>query len=162
MSGLIANRNRGTNDPFHEHSTLNTGHHRDRVHCRRPDPGVMQRPSRKPGTKIVTRPWIIRWFIFAFTAAATALCVLEWGPGKPSTTHASVNMTVAFAIVSLSAVNIGLIMRCERQAPWSSPLFPCPGWILTRVVVELNMLQRLLFRPGLSPASCGTNGPNTF
>jgi hypothetical protein len=33
----------------------------------------MQRPPRKPGTKIVTRPWIIRWFIFGFVVAATAL-----------------------------------------------------------------------------------------
>jgi P-type Ca2+ transporter type 2C len=114
-----------------------------------PDPGVMQRPPRKPGTKIVTRPWIIRWFIFGFVVAVTALLVLNFGPGKPSTTHASVNMTMAFAIVSLSAVNIGLVMRRERQAPWSSPVFPylgwiILGWILTWAAVELGMLQRLL------------------
>jgi P-type Ca2+ transporter type 2C len=114
-----------------------------------PDPGVMQRPPRKPGTKIVTRPWIIRWFIFGFVVAVTALCVLEWGPGKPSTTHASVNMTMAFAIVSFSAVNIGLVMRRERQAPWSFPVFPflgwiILGWILTWAAVQLNMLQSLL------------------
>jgi Ca2+-transporting ATPase len=115
----------------------------------------MQRPPRKPGTKIVTRPWIIRWFIFGFVVAATALSVLEWGPGKPSTTHASVNMTMAFAVVSLSAVNIGLVMRRERQAPWSSPVFPYLGWIilgwvLTWAAVELNMLQRLLDTTSLS------------
>ena len=120
-----------------------------------PDPGVMQRPPRKPGTKIVTRPWIIRWFVFGFVVAATALSVLEWGPGKPSTTHASVNMTMAFAIVSLSAVNIGLVMRRERQAPWSSPVFPylgwiILGWILTWAAVELGMLQRLLDTTSLS------------
>jgi len=120
-----------------------------------PDPGVMQRPPRKPGTKIVTRPWIIRWFIFGFVVAATALSVLEWGPGKPSTTHASVSMTMAFAIVSLSAVNIGLVMRRERQAPWSSPVFPYLGWIIlgwvfTWAAVELNMLQRLLDTTSLS------------
>ena len=120
-----------------------------------PDPGVMQRPPRKPGTKIVTRAWIIRWFIFGFVVAATALSVLEWGPGKPSTTHASVNMTMAFAIISLSAVNIGLVMRRERQAPWSSPVFPYLGWIilgwvLTWAAVELNMLQRLLDTTSLS------------
>ena len=114
-----------------------------------PDPGVMQRPPRKPGTKIVTTPQVIRWFVTGFVVAATALCVLEWGPGKPSTTHASVNMTMAFAVVSFSAVNIGLIMRRERQAPWSSPVFPylgwiILGWILTWAAVELNMLQRLL------------------
>jgi Ca2+-transporting ATPase len=115
----------------------------------------MQRPPRKPGTKIVTRPWIIRWFIFGFVVAATALCVLEWGPGKPSTTQASVNMTMAFAIVSFSAVNIGLVMRRERQAPWSSPVFPylgwiILGWILTWAAVELGMLQRLLDTTSLS------------
>jgi Ca2+-transporting ATPase len=120
-----------------------------------PDPGVMQRPPRKPGTKIVSRPQIIRWFVTGFVVAATALAVLEWGPGKPSTTHASVNMTMAFAIVSLSAVNIGLIMRRERQAPWSSPVFPylgwiILGWILTWAAVELNMLQRLLDTTSLS------------
>jgi P-type Ca2+ transporter type 2C len=120
-----------------------------------PDPGVMQRPPRKPGTKIVTRPWIIRWFIFGFVVAVTALLVLNFGPGKPSTTHASVNMTMAFAIVSLSAVNIGLVMRRERQAPWSSPMFPylgwiILGWILTWAAVELGMLQRLLDTTSLS------------
>ena len=120
-----------------------------------PDPGVMQRRPRRPGTKIVTRPWIIRWFVFGFVVAGTALSVLEWGPGKPSTTHPSVNMTMAFAIVSLSAVNIGLVMRRERQAPWSSPVFPylgwiILGWILTWAAVELNMLQRLLDTTSLS------------
>ena len=120
-----------------------------------PDPGVMQRPPRKPGTKIVTTPQVIRWFVTGFVVAATALSVLEWGPGKPSTTAASVNMTMAFAIVSLSAVNIGLVMRRERQAPWSSPVFPylgwiILGWILTWAAVELNMLQRLLDTTSLS------------
>jgi Ca2+-transporting ATPase len=114
-----------------------------------PDPGVMQRPPRKPGTKIVNTPQVIRWVVSGFVVAATALAVLAWGPGKPSTTHASVSMTMAFAIVSLSAVNIGLIMRRERQAPWASPVFPylgwiILGWILTWAAVELHMLQRLL------------------
>jgi Ca2+-transporting ATPase len=120
-----------------------------------PDPGVMQRPPRKPGTKIVNTPQIIRWVVSGFVIAATALAVLAWGPGKPSTTHASVSMTMAFAIVSLSAVNIGLIMRRERQAPWASPVFPylgwiILGWILTWAAVELQMLQRLLDTTSLS------------
>jgi Ca2+-transporting ATPase len=64
-------------------------------------------------------------------------------------------MTMAFAIVSLSAVNIGLVMRRERQAPWASPVFPylgwiILGWILTWAAVELGMLQRLLDTMSLS------------
>ena len=58
-------------------------------------------------------------------------------------------MTMAFAIVALSAVNLGVVLRREREAPWSSPVFPyfgwiILGWVLTWAAVELNMLQRLL------------------
>jgi P-type Ca2+ transporter type 2C len=125
-----------------------------------PDPGVMKRPPRKPGSKIVTRPWVIRWFIFGFVVAAAALSVLEWAPGETSTTEASVPMTMAFAIVSLSAVNVGLVMRREREAPWSSPVFPFLGWIilgwlLTWAAVELGMFQRLLDTTSLSGGEWG-------
>ena len=78
-----------------------------------PDPAVMQRPPREPGSKIVNRSQVIRWFVTGFLIAATALAVLAWGPGKPSTAHPSINMTMAFAVVSLSAVNLGLVMRRE-------------------------------------------------
>jgi Ca2+-transporting ATPase len=120
-----------------------------------PDPGVMQRPPRKPGTKIVNPPQIVRWVVTGFIIAASALAVLAWGPDEPSTTEASVAMTMAFAIVSLSAVNIGLVMRREREAPWSSPVFPYLGWIilgwvLTVLAVELNVLERLLDTTSLS------------
>ena len=58
-------------------------------------------------------------------------------------------MTMAFAIVSFSSVNVGLVMRREREQAWSSPVFPFLGWIilgwvLTWAAVELHMLQRLL------------------
>src|SRR5690348_14400843 len=126
-----------------------------------PDPGVMQRPPRKPGTKIVNRPQIIRWVVTGFVVAVTALCVLAFGPGNPSTTHASASMTMAFAVVSFSAVNIGLIMRRERQAPWASPVFPFLGWIIlgwviTWAAVELHMLQRLLDTTSLTGGEWGT------
>src|ERR1700752_3934506 len=109
----------------------------------------MRRPPRTSGSKIVNAPQVIRWFASGFLVAAAALAVLAFGPGKPSTTHASASMTMAFAIVSLSAVNLGLVMRREREPAWSSPVFPylgwiILGWILTWAAVELNMLQQLL------------------
>ena len=111
--------------------------------------GVMQRPPRTPGTKIVNTPQIVRWVVTGFVLAACGLAVLAWGPDEPSTTEPSVSMTMAFAVVSLSAVNVGLVMRREREAPWSSPVFPYLGWIicgwvLTWAAVELDMLSRLL------------------
>ena len=114
-----------------------------------PDPGVMQLPPRPPGTRIVNRPQVVRWALSGFVVAVTALSLLQWGPDQPSTTHASVSMTMAFAVVAFSAVNLGVVMRRERQAPWSSPMFPYFGWLiggwaLTWAAVELGMLQRLL------------------
>jgi Ca2+-transporting ATPase len=64
-------------------------------------------------------------------------------------------MTMAFAVVALSAVNLGLIMRREREPAWSSPIFPyltwiIAGWALTWAAVELQMFQRLLETVSLS------------
>ena len=114
-----------------------------------PDPSVMQRPPRHPGTKIVNRPQVVRWLVSGFVVAVTALGLLAWGPDKPSTTLPSISMTMAFAFVSLTAVNLGVVMRREREAPWSSPLFPYFGWIilgwlLTWAAVGLSLFQRLL------------------
>jgi Ca2+-transporting ATPase len=114
-----------------------------------PDPSVMQRPPRKPGTRIVTRPQIVRWLVSGFIVATIALAVLEWGPDNPSTDHASASMTMAFGVVALTAMNLGIVMRREREAPWSSPVFPyfwciIAGWTLTWAAIELPMLERLL------------------
>jgi Ca2+-transporting ATPase len=122
-----------------------------------PDPGVMQRPPRAPGTRIVNRPQIVRWFVSGLVVAVSALCVLSWGPDEPSTEVPSVSMTMAFAVVALSAVNMGLVMRREREPVWSSPIFPylgwiCLGWALTWAAVELDMLQRLLLSTSLTGA----------
>jgi Ca2+-transporting ATPase len=125
-----------------------------------PDPGVMQMPPRKPGTRIVNTPQIIRWLISGLLVAVAALSVLEWGPDAPSTKHASVSMTMTFAIVSLSAVNFGIVMRRERQVPWAQPLFPFFTWILLGwgaiwAAVELSMFQRLLLTESLSGRQWG-------
>jgi Ca2+-transporting ATPase len=122
-----------------------------------PDPGVMQRPPRKPGSRIATQPQAVRWLISGFIISSLALMVLSWGPDTPSTTDPSVSMTMAFAVVALSAVNNGLVMRREREAWWSAPIFPYLGWImlgwaLTWAAVELNMLQRLLDTVSLTGA----------
>jgi Ca2+-transporting ATPase len=120
-----------------------------------PDPGVMELPPRRPGTRIVNVPQIVRWAISGFLVAVCALGVLQFGPDDPSTTVGSASMTMAFAVVALSAVNLGVVLRRERQAPWSSPMLPyfgwlMAGWALTWAAVELGMLQRLLDTVSLS------------
>jgi len=66
-------------------------------------------------------------------------------------------MTMAFTVVALSAVNMGFVMRRERQVPWSAPLFPYLGWImlgwaLTIAAVETRALQRILDTVSLTGA----------
>ena len=119
------------------------------------DPGVMQLPPRSPRARIVNTGQVVRWAISGFIVAASALALLEWGPDEPNTATGSVSMTMAFAVVALSTANLGVVMRRERQAPWSRPLFPYFGWILaswglTWAAVELGMLQRLLDTVSLS------------
>ena len=114
-----------------------------------PDPGVMRRPPRTPGTRIVNTPQILRWVLSGFVVAVAAIGILQFGPDEPSTKTGSASMTMAFAVVALSAVNLGLVMRREREPVWSAPVFPYLGWIilgwvLTWAAVELSMLQRLL------------------
>ena len=125
-----------------------------------PDPGVMQMPPRAPGTRLVNTPQVVRWLVSGFLVAVCALSVLQWGPDEPSTTTASVSMTMAFGIVSLSAINFGLVMRRERQAPWATPVFPFLGWILLGwaaiwAAIELGMLQRLLLTESLTGRQWG-------
>ena len=122
-----------------------------------PDPGVMQRPPRKPGTRIVTNPQIVRWLISGFLVAFSALSLLMWGPDEPSTEFPSISMTMAFAVVALSAVNMGLVMRREREPVWATPVFPYLGWILlgwtlTLLAVEFQFLQRILLTESLTGA----------
>jgi len=83
-----------------------------------------------------------------------------WGPGSPSTTHASTSMTMCFALVSLTAVNLGIVMRRDRQSPFASPLFPfytyiLVGWALIWAAVELPMLERVLDTVSLSAGQFG-------
>ncbi len=54
-----------------------------------PDPGVMHRPPRTPGSRIATRAQTVRWAITGFIISALALMVLAWGPDEPSTENPS-------------------------------------------------------------------------
>jgi len=124
------------------------------------DHSVMQRPPRPPGIRIVNAPQVVRWLVSGFLVAAAGLGVLVWGPGSPSTTHASTSMTMCFALVSLTAVNLGIVMRRDRQSPFASPLFPfytyiLVGWALIWAAVELPMLERVLDTVSLSAGQFG-------
>ena len=125
-------------------------HRRHRVHRRRPRPrrdaaaaaqarheDRHRAPGRSAGSSAASSSRPARWRCWSGARTSRAR------------RRRRSSMTMAFAIVAISAVNLGLVMRREREAPWSSPVFPylgwiILGWILTWAAVELNMLQRLL------------------
>lgn len=119
------------------------------------DPGVMLRPPRDPSAKLVNRSTVIRWLAFGFVIASSALALLSWGPDEPSPTDPSISMTMAFGVVALSTVLIGLSMRRKIQPAWASPLFPFVSWIglgvlLIWLSIELRAFQRVLGTVSLS------------
>ena len=104
-----------------------------------PDPSVMQRPPRKPGTRIVTRPQIVRWVDQRLRRRGQrARGARRGAPTSRARRMPSMSMTMAFAIVALSAVNLGLVMRREREPVWSSPVFPYLGLDHPRVDPHLG------------------------
>ena len=124
-----------------------------------PDPGVMQRPPRKPGTRIVHPPQIVRWVISGFVVAVSALAVLAWGPGRAEH-HDAVDLDD-------DGVRHRRAERGEprpRDAPrararGSSPVFPYLGWIilgwaLTWAAVELTC-SSACSTPSRSPGGSG-------
>ena len=114
----------------------------------------MQRPPRKPGTKIVTRPWIIRWFISG-----------SWSPPPPCACSNGAPASPAPPSVGQHdhGVRDHLVQRGQHR-PGHAPRTPGTvvlpsvpllgwiilGWILTWAAVELGMLQRLLDTTSLS------------
>lgn len=60
----------------------------------------------------------------------TALGAPQYGPDEPSTTDPSVSKTMAFVVIAFSAVDLGLVLRREREPAWSRPILPWLGWII--------------------------------
>ena len=107
----------------------------DRLHRRRPRPerhAAAAAQARAPGSS--TRPQIVRWARQRLPRRGQRARRARVGSGRAEhRATPSVSMTMAFAIVALSAVNLGVVMRREREAPWSSPVFPYLGWIIARL-----------------------------
>ena len=87
-----------------------------------PDPGVMQRPPRTPGSRIATRAQTVRWAITGFIVSALALMVLAWGPDEPSPVEPTASMTMAYVVLGLATVLSALLMRRTPESGLLAPI----------------------------------------
>ncbi|MEO1064693.1 MAG: cation-transporting P-type ATPase [Actinomycetota bacterium] len=114
-----------------------------------PDPGAMDRPPRDRTQPIASRRSVLLWVLTGVSAGLAALVPLLWGPDEPSTDGPSIAMTMAFGVVGLSTLLLGLAWRRDASPAWTGPLWPFVGWLaaggaVVWLAIELPVLQRWL------------------
>ncbi|WP_227999613.1 cation-translocating P-type ATPase [Nocardia australiensis] len=139
----------------------------------RAEPGIMSRPPRPQGEPVITRPMLLRAWLFlgalsAVLALAGFFAVLlfaGWQPGDPTgpgtALHQPYLQAVTMVFVGMVAGQIGTAFaaRTERASLWSIGILSNPMllWgiafeiVLTAAVVYLPLLQHLLGTAALAP-----------
>jgi Ca2+-transporting ATPase len=119
------------------------------------DPDVMHRPPRDPKIPITNRSAIMFWVIYAAVLFLAAFTPLVAGPGKPSTDHASVSLTMAFVVMGLGTVFNALTNRRDPTSGLTAPILKALAISLVPVTLlylgtELPHLQAGLMTTSLT------------
>ncbi|HET6986389.1 MAG TPA: cation-transporting P-type ATPase [Kribbella sp.] len=120
------------------------------------DPDVMHRPPRDPAVPITNRGAVVLWIVYALVLFLAAFAPLVAGPDEPSTTQASVSMTMTFVVMGLGTVFNGLVNRRDPTSGLTPPIVKALGIAVIPVVMlflatQLPTLQRGLHTLPLSP-----------
>ena len=120
-----------------------------RVHRRRAGPGRHAAAAAQARARIVTRPRSSAGSSAASSSPRSHSSCCSTGRTSRARPTGPVSMTMAFAFVALTAVNIGLVMRRERERALVLPDLPVPRVDHPRVGAHLGggraqLLQRLL------------------
>ena len=117
------------------------------------DPDVMHRPPRDPKLPIANRVAITMWLVYATALFVAAVVPLITGPDQPSTDHASVSMTMTFAVMGFGTVFNAITNRRDPTSGLASPIVKAVGISMITVALvflatELPRLQgALMTRP---------------
>ncbi len=121
------------------------------------DPDVMHRPPRDPKLPIANRVAITMWLVYATALFVASVVPLIAGPDQPSTDHASVSMTMTFAVMGFGTVFNAITNRRDPTSGLASPIVKAVGISMITVALvflatELPRLQgALMTRPLTGP-----------
>ena len=119
------------------------------------DPNVMHRPPRDPKLPITNRTAVILWIVYGSVLAAAAFVPLVAGPDDPSTSHASVSLTMTFVVMGLGTVFNALTNRRDPASGLAPPILVAAGvavvpTALIFLATQLPSLQRGLLTTSLT------------
>jgi Ca2+-transporting ATPase len=86
------------------------------------DPDVMHRPPRDPAVMITNRGAVTMWVIYALVLFLAAFLPLVAGPDEPSPNHASLSMTMTFAVMGLGTAFNAIVNRRDPTSGLTPPL----------------------------------------
>ncbi|MCP5033067.1 MAG: cation-translocating P-type ATPase, partial [Actinomycetia bacterium] len=129
----------------------------------RASPGIMQRPPRKPGTKIISQARALRVTLIGLTMAAATLTAFALGPNDFTANTATVAGTMGFVTLSLAHVAAAIANRFELTTSFGPELLSNPrllrglglSIVATVLATELRFLQRWLPTVSLTAAQWG-------
>jgi Ca2+-transporting ATPase len=120
------------------------------------DPDVMHRPPRDASVPITNRGAVMLWLLYAFVLFLVAFLPLVLGPDEPSPKHASVSMTMTFAVMGIGTALNAVVNRRDPTSGLTAPVLKACGIGLVTVVsvflaTQLPTLQKGLLTMPLSP-----------
>ncbi|MEU8225702.1 cation-transporting P-type ATPase [Kribbella sp. NPDC048915] len=120
------------------------------------DPDVMHRPPRDPAVPIANRTSVIRWLGYAVVLFLAAGAPLVAGPDDPSTTQATVSMTMTFVVMGLGTAFNAIVNRRAPTSGVEPPIVKALAIALITVAAlvlatQLPTLQNGLLTLVLSP-----------
>jgi P-type Ca2+ transporter type 2C len=86
------------------------------------DPDVMHRPPRDPAVMITNRGAVTMWVIYGLVLFLAAFLPLVAGPDEPSPNHASLSMTMTFAVMGLGTAFNAIVNRRDPTSGLTPPL----------------------------------------
>jgi Ca2+-transporting ATPase len=119
------------------------------------NPGLMSKPPRDPNLTISNPRALGQWLFYGATLFAVTLIALLFGPGELSPTEPNTPMTMAFAVMALGTIFIGLVVRRDPESGLNAPILGALKILsipvlLVIVAVEWTFMQKLLATTSLT------------